>query len=141
MYTWWDSPNVFSEMKRARDEFEKFLRSKKAGYAQPVYPPVNVSDDGESYYVRAEIPGLEKKSLEVTATHDRLMISGERPKEEKEGVSYHRKERDHGTFNRSFQLPQAVDPSKVKATYENGVLEIIVPRAAEAKPRKIKIKA
>lgn len=141
MYTWWDSPNIFEEMQRARNEFENYRRSRTPGHSQGVYPPVNVTDDGENYYVRAEVPGLDKDSLEVTATQDGLVISGERPREDKEGVSYHRRERDHGTFNRSFQLPQAVDPSKIKASYEKGILEITVPRAAEAKPRKIKIKA
>lgn len=140
MYTWWDSPNIFSELRRAREGVQRGLR----GAARPshgVYPAVNVTDDGENYYVRAEVPGLDAESLDVTATHDRLVISGERSMEKREGVSYHRRERDHGTFNRSFQLPQTVDPSKVEAAYDKGILEITVPRAAEAKPRKVKIKA
>lgn len=140
MYNWWDTPSIFGEMRRAREEFDRLLRG-PTGNPQGIYPAVNVFDDGENYCIKAEVPGLEKESLDIEATPDQLVIKGERPESSQEGVSCHRRERDSGIFNRSFRLPQKVDPSKVKASYKNGVLEIIVPRAPETKPRKVKIKA
>ena len=140
MYNWWDTPDFFDDMRRARQEINRLLQS-PAAPSGGVFPAVNVYDDGENYHVRAEVPGLAKDTLDITATHEQLVIKGERPEIKEEGVSYHRRERDFGTFNRSFRLPQRVDPSKMEASYKNGVLDITVPRAAEAKPRKVEIKA
>jgi HSP20 family protein len=107
---------------------------------QAAYPLINVYDNGEAYRLRAEIPGLDNESLEVTATGDTVMFKGNRPPAQMEKVSYHRQERDHGSFSRSLRLPDRIDTQKIKASYQNGVLEIMVPRAAEAKPRKIEVK-
>ena len=140
MYNWWDTPNFFGDLRKARQEMNELFKGPTAP-SGGVFPAVNVYDDGDNYYVRAEIPGMKKESLDITATHEQLVVQGERPDNREEDVSYHRRERDHGTFNRSFRLPQRVDPSKVEASYKNGVLEITVPRAAEAKPRKVEIQS
>jgi HSP20 family protein len=87
-----------------------------------------------------EIPGMEEKDLKVEVEGNVLTVSGER-KLEKEVKEEHfrRKERHYGEFSRSFTLPGTVDPGKIKANYVNGVLEIELPKRAEAKPKQIKV--
>jgi HSP20 family protein len=101
---------------------------------------VNLFDDGERFLVRAELPGVDKGSLEVTAQGEQLTIRGERkiePAEKK--ASYHRREREGGQFRRVVTLPQGVDANNIQATFKDGVLEVELPRAPELKPRKISI--
>jgi len=107
-----------------------------------VYPALNLYDDGESYVVRAEVPGVNADSLDISATGQVLTISGERTEGAKvEGASYHRREIDHGSFSRSLNLPEPINPDKIQAAYSNGVLEVMMPRAEEARPRQIKVKS
>lgn len=134
--------NMFEEMDRFARQLHEVLDHPRAVQYEmgTVFPPLNVYDDGESFVVRAEVPGIDPSKLEVQATADSLTIKGERSKQRApEGVSWHRRERDHGVFNRSLNLPQAVNPDKITAKYEFGVLELILPRAEESKPRRISI--
>jgi len=90
--------------------------------------------------VRAEIPGVDAKDIDVSATRDSLTIKGERkPAPVEEARGWHRRERDHGVFNRSISLPTPVDPDKIRASYVNGVLEVVLPKAEESRARKVKI--
>lgn len=128
-----------SERSRVRDELSRLMGGASTASAG-VFPPVNIYDDGESFLVRAEIPGIDREALEITARGDQLAIRGERvvtPAES--GASYHRREREGGQFRRLVTLPHPVDADRVSATYENGVLEIALPRVAEVKPRRIEI--
>jgi HSP20 family protein len=107
-----------------------------------VYPALNVYDDGETFVVRAEIPGVDPKNIGVEATGETLTIRGERTLPEPDAnASYHRRERDSGQFRRSFTLPKPIDNTKVMASCTNGVLELRLPYAEEAKRRKITVKA
>ncbi len=130
--------DIWDEMSKLNREMSRLSnrtdRSRRAG----VYPPVNVYDDGEAFVVRAEIPGIDPETVEVQATYNSLSLKGERkrPEQEKE-ASFHRRERGYGSFSRSLNLEQPVNPDKVQANYRLGVLEIILPKADEAKPRKI----
>jgi len=106
-----------------------------------VYPPINIYDDGESYIARAEIPGVATESLDISVTGDTLTIRGERKIDPAgEGCCYHRRERSAGEFRRAFNLPEMVDSTKVVAHASNGVLEILLPRAEQAKQRKVQVK-
>jgi len=105
-----------------------------------VFPPLDVYDDNESFVVRAEIPGVDAKDIDVSATRDSLTIKGERkPAPLDDACGWHRRERDHGVFSRSITLPSPVDPDKIRASYVNGVLEVVLPKAAESRARKVKI--
>lgn len=104
-----------------------------------VFPPVNVYDDGEAYIVTAEMPGVAPEDLSIEATSGALKIKGERKRPEEGEGSYHRRERDYGVFNRTVELNSPIDPDQVKARYENGVLEVVLPRAEAARPRQIAI--
>jgi HSP20 family protein len=104
------------------------------------YPPVDILESKDSYLIRAELPGMKKEDLKTEVNDGTLTLSGERKVEEPaNGVEYHRVERVAGKFSRSFYLPQTVKQDGIRATYRDGILEIQVPKADEAKPRQIAI--
>jgi HSP20 family protein len=106
------------------------------------FPPLNVWEEGDEVRVTAELPGLNFNDLEIYVTvGDQLTLKGERkPCAPEKGV-WHRQERAFGTFSRSLTLPFAVDPDKVEARLENGVLEVKLTKHESARPRKIPVKA
>jgi HSP20 family protein len=138
LYTW---PWHEDPLRRAEELLRWVAPSLSASTQRSagVFPPVNIYDDGESYLVRAEIPGINKDALELTVKGDQLTIRGERDVKPEPDASYHRRERDSGQFRRVVTLPQAVDAEKINATYKLGVLEVRLPRKPEAQPRKISV--
>lgn len=103
-------------------------------------PPVDISEDKDRITLTAELPGFSEDQVEVQMEGGVLTIRGERKfEEEKEGRNYHRLERSYGTFVRSFTLPNNVDRDQIRASFNNGLLEIEMPKRAEARPRQIKI--
>ena len=103
-------------------------------------PPVDIQETEDGYRFNAELPGLTKDDIEITLENNVLRLSGERKLEkEAKKESFHRIERTYGAFSRSFTLPARVDAEKVQAAFENGVLTIMVPKAEQARPRKISI--
>ncbi len=104
-------------------------------------PPLEVYEKEEEYVVKAELPGMKKEEIDISLVGDTLTIKGERKAEEEvKKESYHLCERCYGSFERSLSLPTEVDAAKVEAKYENGVLEIKLPKVPEAKPKKLEIK-
>ena len=88
------------------------------------------------------LPGIDPKDLSISAIRNRLLISGARQiAKEQERVSYHRKERPEGSFDRSVTLPSEVDADRVEARYTDGILTVVLPKAEAAKPRQIKIES
>ena len=125
---------------RLFDELFRTVTQPAAGVRQGVFPAVNMYDDGESFLIRAEVAGIDKDTLDVTARKDQVTIRGTRTlNAADEKASYHRREREGGQFRRTLTLPQPIDSEKVVATYKNGVLELVLPRAPEAKQRKIPV--
>lgn len=105
-------------------------------------PTVDIEESDESYLIRADVPGIDKKDIEVRLDNGVLSITGER-REEKEtgkGTRRHRTERYCGTFARHFTLPNAIMADKVDASYKDGVLSLVIPKAEEARPKAIDIK-
>jgi HSP20 family protein len=105
-------------------------------------PPVDIyeSPHGE-IVIKAELPGLDKKDIDLRVENNTLTIRGERKRQtDVKDESYHRVERIHGTFSRSFSLPQTVDAGRVSADYKDGVLTVVLPVKEEAKPRQIQVK-
>jgi HSP20 family protein len=99
-------------------------------------PSVDVHETDGEYRVVAELPGLEEKDFEVSLEEDVLTIKGEkRDERENEEGGYRYAESRYGSFHRSFRLPPGVDPEAVKATYQKGLLTVVVPKPAEAKPQ------
>ncbi|MES1164879.1 MAG: Hsp20/alpha crystallin family protein [Verrucomicrobiota bacterium] len=106
-----------------------------------VFPPMNISQDDDNFYLRAEVPGIKPAELSISALRNRVSISGKREiPRENERASYHRKERPEGAFNRTVTLPVEVDPERVDARYAEGVLTLTLPKAEQAKPRQIAVK-
>jgi len=106
----------------------------RTGDWAPFTPPVDVEETESEYRFRVDLPGVSSKDVKVTANGDTLTIRGERKRgEQKEDGSLHRIERSYGAFERSFTLGAPVRPDQVKAAYKDGVLEIHVPKADEAR--------
>jgi HSP20 family protein len=102
-------------------------------------PAFDVFDDGESYRLVADMPGLRAEDLEVEVTEDGLAVRGSRKVEVPEGYSVHRRERESVNLARSFTFPSKVDPEKVTATLQQGVLTITLAKRADTKPRSIAV--
>jgi len=121
---------------------EAFARSR--GYptitAGIWHPPVDILESGDSYLIRAELPGVKKEDVHLEVREGTLSLSGERKFDEPAtGVEYLRTERVAGRFSRSFYLPQTIKQDGIKATFRDGILEIHVPKVEEAKPRQITV--
>jgi HSP20 family protein len=105
------------------------------------FPRVSFDDQGAAFVLRAELPGLSEKDLELTATANALTVRGERKVDAPQGYSTHRNERTSYRFARTFELPSKVDSDRVEARLENGVLTVTLPKAPEAQPKQISVKA
>ena len=104
-------------------------------------PVVDIEETDKNYMIRAELPGLDKDKVKVSVEDGVLMLSGERNLERKvEGKTFHRVERSHGTFSRSFTLPEDANAEKVNANYKDGLLEVSVTKREDAKPKAIEVR-
>ena len=104
-------------------------------------PVVDIEESAEAYTIRAELPGLSKEKVKVTVENGALTLSGERDLERRvETKTFHRVERSHGTFTRSFTLPDDVDPESVAANFKDGLLEIQITKREEALPKSIEVR-
>lgn len=103
-------------------------------------PPVDIYENEHNIVLKLEVPGVEQKDLDIRIENNTITIRGERKfeKETKE-ENYHRVERRYGQFQRSFGLPQTVNPEQVTADYNNGILSVTLAKRAEAKPKQIKV--
>jgi len=138
--------SAFNDLRREMDRlFDAFNRDFGLGeFIRPVYGRpfrVSLTDEGNELHLRAELPGFSEKDLTITVEQGSLTIRGERKTEVPEGYSAHRQERGTLQFARSFTLPSVVNPKKVEAVLKNGVLELTMPKAEEAQPREIQVKA
>ncbi len=136
----------FATLRREMDELFDSFFGRRAGVTNGefVWTPVcNVWEDENALYVQAELPGLTKDEISVSVENGVLTISGEKREERREGQkdTFHLYERRYGRFERSFTLPSNVDADHIRARYENGVLELTIPKTEEAKPRRIQIEA
>lgn len=106
-------------------------------------PAIDVLEDDKTYTVTAELPGIDKKDVDVHVSHGMLVIKGEKRQEKEEkNKNYTLSERSYGTFQRSFMLPDDVSRDAIAADFANGVLTVKIPKVAEAKDvKKIEVKA
>ena len=142
----WEKPDALDNLthiQREMSDLFDFLSStpQMEWYVDVEYPPIIVSMNEESVFVRAELPGIKVSDLDIQVVNDILTLKGERKLAlDPAKVSYLRRERDYGTFARSIVLPEKVDVEKVTASYKNGVLTVNLPTAPESKPRQVVIK-
>ncbi len=135
-----DPLNEWQRLARRMDDLFQALGPSGADWPG-VYPPVNLSEDADRLYLRAELPGVAAKDLEISVEGENLILKGKRSYDEPEGVSYHRRERTAGVFRRVITLPVQVQADKVAASLKDGVLTINLPKADEVKPRQIQVVA
>jgi HSP20 family protein len=103
-------------------------------------PDFDVKETKDAYLFKADVPGIREHDLEVTMTGDRLTVSGKRDEEKEEKADrYYTYERHHGSFTRTFRLPEGADVDELRASLEHGVLTVTVPKRPEVQPRKVAV--
>jgi HSP20 family protein len=146
----WRPWDEFREMERRLDEAMRHplmsLRHPLTWWRVPTeelgwMPALELYEKADKYVVRAELPGMKKEEIAISVLGDTLTIKGERKAEtEVKDEDYYRCEMCYGKFSRAITLSSAVQAGKVEASYDNGILEITLPKAAEARPKKIEVK-
>lgn len=135
--------NIWDELRALDKEIPFRTLSLGSWFGDVRTPALNLHEDDENYYVKADLPGMSKEDIAVSIDNGILNIQGERTEEtEDESKSCLRKEVVYESFNKTIPFPEDVDEKKVEAKYENGVLSLTVPKKAEAKTevKKIEIK-
>lgn len=136
----WD---FMSEIERAFDEAWRSPTASPEGRESGLAnfaPAVDLHETPDFYLISVDLPGVSEKDIKIDVTEGRLTISGERNREEQKSEGMFRRfERSYGRFERAFQMPQNADTDKIQARFENGVLEVMVPKSEVAKPRSVKI--
>ena len=133
-------------MLQTQSEIGRLIDDALSGRIDPEWkgvlqPAVDIEESPEGYFVRAELPGMKLEDIKITLADNELVVRGEKRRElEKKDATYHRTERVYGQFERAFTLTHAVNSDKIEATYRDGVLEVSIPKAEEAKSREIQIK-
>jgi HSP20 family protein len=136
------APRAFGAFDQLRHEMDRLLFDFERGAPESrTFPTAQIEDNGAAFVVRAEVPGLTAKDVEISATASTISLKGERKVSAPEGYGVHRNERTSYRFARTFELPSKVDADKVEATLEHGVLTVTLPKAAEARPKQITVKA
>jgi HSP20 family protein len=130
----------FLELRRMQNEMNRLFSGFSAAAARE-FPPVNIWLGENSVVVTAELPGVSRNDVEISLQDEVLTLSGARQPRPQQEVRWHRRERAYGSFSRTIQLPFRVDPDKVQARYQDGILEIELERLEADRPKKIQIRA
>ena len=140
---WRDQFEGFERMRRDMDRLFDSLSGRISGeQIAGVFPLMNMTEDKDNFYIRAELPGIRSEDLDISVTGNNLSISGERKiSPETEQAKYHRREREAGKFSRAVSMPSQIDPNKVEAQSEYGVLTITLPKAEIVRPKQITVKS
>lgn len=144
--------NVAGELQRAFSAFDELRTELDRAFGRrdpwfgflPAFtegPDIDFSDQGDTLTLTAELPGLSEKDVEVSVNANTLTLRGERKVESPKGYSVHRNERQSYRFERSYTLPSKIDVEHVRAVMKNGVLTLTLPKAPEAQPKHIAVKA
>lgn len=138
--------NPLLQLEQMRRDMERFASTMSGRLGlQPgvagVFPALNITADQDHYYVRAELPGIQAKDIELQVHGKSLSIAGERKiASEGENVKYHRREREAGRFSRVVDLPGEINADNVVAQMTNGILTMKISKSEAAKPRQIAVK-
>ena len=138
--------NPYHEMMALRHAADQFVDTSMTSLDSTTRPlswgmPLDVVENEDAYLVKANIPGIDPKDIEITFTDNVLTIKGEQQSEDEVKENrYHMRERRYGAFSRSISISDRINSDKITASYENGVLTLSLPKAEEAKPKHIEIK-
>jgi len=145
----WSPFREFSDLKREMDHLfnEFFGRRTAPSRAERIFPAtesrfplVDIYEKADEIVIRAGIPGVEKDAIEITIVENTLTITGEITRDrEVRDEDYYYKEQHYGSFSRSIPLPAGLNPDDMKASYQNGILQIVIPRSKREEPRKIEV--
>jgi HSP20 family protein len=131
---------IQSEMNRLFNTFFDAPTGGNGGTLRRWVPAMDLVETDEEFVLRADLPGLSEKDVQIELEDRVLTISGERRAEHEErNEGYYRVERASGSFSRSLTLPEGIDPDSVKATFDKGVLEVRIPKPEQRKPRRVEI--
>ena len=129
------------EMDRLWDSFFEGRPGKKVEEVAEWSPTLDVSETKNDLVVKAEIPGIDPKDIDISLANEMLTIKGEKKQEkEEQEENYHLAERSYGSFARTIRLPREVQSDKISASYRNGILKVTLPKSEEAKKKEVKIK-
>ena len=143
---WRDPMDPFSDLGNLRNAVDRVFGDFmcRTGVTQShvgVFPSLNITESENNLCVKAELPGVDQKEIDISATADSITLRGERKVPPvSEEVGYHQREREFGTFRRVIDLPIKINTDKINAAYKNGILTVILPKAEEVKPKQITIK-
>ena len=130
--------DAFSNLRVFEDAVTRWMSEPRA--ARPWSPAVDVIENENALILKADLPDVDLKDIDVRVENQTLTLKGDRKFEsEQNNGGYHRIERNYGTFMRSFTLPSTVENDRVSADYKNGVLTLSIPKREEAKPKQIKV--
>jgi HSP20 family protein len=139
----WTSRSLASDLFDEMDRFFNASELAKAYDERSFAPATDVTETEDHYLMSLDVPGMKKEEIKIEVADNVLSVSGERKRvtapDKKERVQ--RYEKSYGFFKRSFSLPNSIDAEKVEALYENGVLELYLPKVAQAKPRQIEVQS
>ena len=138
----WRARKELEALRREMDRlWEGFFGERAFEPIEKWSPALDLAETKDNLVVKAELPGIDPKDISIDLSGDVLTVRGEKKqeKEEKE-ENYHLIERRYGSFTRSIRLPVKIDEEKIKASYKNGVLKIVLPKSEEVKKKEIKIK-
>lgn len=121
--------------------FDRFFEGRApGGTGRRWIPAMDLVETEDHLVLRGDLPGMSEDDVNIEIKDGVLTVSGERKAEhEDKGEGYHRVERAFGSFSRSLSLPQGIDPEKIEAKFDEGVLEVRIPKPAEAKPTRVQI--
>jgi HSP20 family protein len=130
------SNTIWNDLAEVQNEFDRLFRWSFGDGVSSYYPPVNIAENDDAYTVQARVPGLTKDDITIELEGRQLTISGEHKRVE---ANYVREERANGRFERAFTFRHDLQADKVEATVKDGILTVTLPKAEEAKPRRIEI--
>ena len=137
------SGGTFDTLRKEMDHLmERFVGTENGGTVSQFFAPeTNLAETDKEYEITVDLPGLKPEDFNLEFNDGQLWITGERKCEKEEkGKTYHRVERSYGQFRRGVSLGPDVDAEKIDASYKDGVLKVIVPKAQAAHPKKIEVK-
>jgi len=127
-----------ASLRQFEDAFTRFFNEPQSN--RPWSPSVDIYETENELVLKADLPDVELKDIDVRVENQTLTLAGERKFEKKDaGKGYHRIERSYGNFVRSFAVPSAFDTDQINASYRNGVLTVTLPKKEAAKPRQVKV--
>jgi HSP20 family protein len=144
---WEPFRDLMSLQDRMNRLFDESYRSTQRGGADDEWalggswaPAVDIYEQGTDIVLKAELPGVDPKDVDIRLENNVLSLRGQRKLEgEVKRENYHRVERSYGTFSRSFTLPTVVDQASIKAEFKDGMLQVVLPKREEAKPKQIQV--